>query len=40
DGRMGSDPALATVEKGGELVALAAQGLVNVVDSFSSEAKP
>jgi creatinine amidohydrolase len=26
DGRMGSDPALATPEKGGELVALAAKG--------------
>jgi creatinine amidohydrolase len=37
---MGSDPALATVEKGAELVALAAQGLVKVVDSFSHEATP
>lgn len=40
DGRMGSDPALATVEKGGELVALAAQGLVKTVNAFSNEAKP
>ena len=39
DGRMGSDPALATVEKGGELVALAAQGLVKTVNAFSNEAK-
>ncbi|WP_339468696.1 creatininase family protein [Pseudomonas sp. EL_65y_Pfl1_R83] len=40
DGRMGSDPALATVEKGGELVALAAQGLIKTVNNFSNEAKP
>ncbi|MGH7016908.1 MAG: creatininase family protein, partial [Caulobacteraceae bacterium] len=32
DGRMGSDPALATPEKGGELVKLAAEGLVREVD--------
>lgn len=37
DGRMGSDPALATPEKGGELVALAAKGLVRAVDAFSRE---
>jgi creatinine amidohydrolase len=37
---MGSDPALATVEKGGELVALAAQGLIKTVNAFSNEAKP
>jgi len=40
DGRMGSDPALATPEKGGELVALAAKGLVQAVDTFSREPKP
>ncbi|MGL5999372.1 MAG: creatininase family protein [Pseudomonas proteolytica] len=40
DGRMGSDPALATPEKGGELVALAAKGLVAAVHAFSSEAMP
>jgi creatinine amidohydrolase/Fe(II)-dependent formamide hydrolase-like protein len=40
DGRMGSDPALATPEKGGELVKLAAQGLVQVVDTFSREVAP
>lgn len=40
DGRMGSDPALATPEKGGELVALAAKGLVSAVDAFSREAMP
>jgi creatinine amidohydrolase/Fe(II)-dependent formamide hydrolase-like protein len=37
DGHMGSDPALATPEKGGELVALAAKGLVRAVDAFSRE---
>ncbi|UZJ58861.1 creatininase family protein [Pseudomonas sp. KU26590] len=37
DGRMGSDPALATPEKGAELVALAAKGLVRAVDAFSRE---
>ncbi|MBT9304109.1 creatininase family protein [Pseudomonas sp. TAE6080] len=40
DGRMGSDPALATPAKGGELVALAAKGLVSAVDAFSREAMP
>ncbi|MFO2466306.1 creatininase family protein [Pseudomonas sp. 15FMM2] len=40
DGRMGSDPALATPQKGGELVALAANGLVKAVDAFSREAIP
>ena len=40
DGRMGSDPALATPEKGGELVALAAKGLVSAVENFSREAMP
>ena len=37
DGRMGSDPALATPEKGGELVALAAKGLIEDVASFGAE---
>ncbi len=37
---MGSDPALATPEKGGELVALAAKGLVSAVHAFSREAMP
>ena len=40
DGRMGSDPALATPEKGGELVALAAEGLIADVADFSAEAFP
>ncbi|WP_339532699.1 creatininase family protein [Pseudomonas mucidolens] len=40
DGRMGSDPALATPQKGAELVALAANGLVKAVDAFSREALP
>ena len=40
DGRMGSDPALATPAKGGELVALAAKGLVAAVHAFSGEAMP
>ena len=37
DGRMGSDPAQATPEKGGELVTLAAQELVADVAQFSAE---
>lgn len=37
DGRMGSDPAQATPEKGRELVTLAAQSLVKELDAFSSE---
>lgn len=40
DGRMGSDPAQATPEKGGELVRLAAQGLVRALSAFSSETPP
>lgn len=40
DGRMGSDPALATPEKGGELVALAAKGLIEDVAGFSAEVAP
>ncbi len=37
DGRMGSDPGLATPEKGGQLVALAVQGLIEEVRAFSDE---
>lgn len=37
DGRMGSDPALATPEKGGELVALASRGLAEDVSAFGRE---
>lgn len=37
DGRMGSDPALATPEKGGELVKLAAASLLNEVAEFDAE---
>ncbi|WP_340646779.1 creatininase family protein [Phenylobacterium sp.] len=40
DGRMGSDPALATPEKGGELVAMAAAGLIEDVNAFSAEVAP
>ncbi len=40
DGRMGSDPALATPEKGGELVALAAKGLIEDVAAFGAEVAP
>jgi creatinine amidohydrolase/Fe(II)-dependent formamide hydrolase-like protein len=40
DGRMGSDPALATPEKGGELVATAAQGLIKDLAGFSAEVAP
>ena len=40
DGRMGSDPGLATPEKGGELVALAATGLVAEVAAFAAETLP
>lgn len=40
DGRMGSDPAQATPEKGGELVKLAAEGLVKEVAAFAAEASP
>jgi creatinine amidohydrolase len=38
DGRMGSDPGLATPEKGGELVKLAARGLVEELAAFAAEA--
>ncbi|MDG2521230.1 creatininase family protein [Caulobacter segnis] len=40
DGRMGSDPALATPEKGGELVALSAKGLIADLADFSAEPAP
>lgn len=40
DGRMGSDPALATPEKGGELVKMAAEGLIADVADFSAEPFP
>ena len=40
DGRMGSDPAQATPEKGGELVALAAASLLEDVAAFSAEIAP
>ncbi|MFJ3484397.1 creatininase family protein [Pseudomonas sp. NPDC090202] len=40
DGRMGSDPALATPEKGGALVALAARSLISELEAFSGEATP
>jgi creatinine amidohydrolase len=40
DGRMGSDPAQATPEKGGEIVALAAKGLVEEVREFAAEVAP
>ena len=34
---MGSDPLLATPEKGGELVALSVKGLVDELAAFSAE---
>jgi creatinine amidohydrolase len=40
DGRMGSDPAQATPEKGGELVALAAASLLEAVAAFDAEVSP
>ena len=40
DGRMGSDPAQASPEKGGALVKLAAQSLIRAVDAFSREIVP
>ena len=40
DGRMGSDPAQATPEKGGELVALAAKGLAADLAAFAAEPFP
>ncbi len=40
DGRMGSDPGLATPEKGGELVAAAVTALIEDVAAFSAEETP
>ena len=40
DGRMGSDPGQATPEKGGELVAMAAPGLIADVAEFAAEPFP
>ena len=40
DGRMGSNPGLATPEKGGELVKLAAQSLVRELAAFANESVP
>lgn len=40
DGRMGSDPAQATPEKGGELVALAARELLTDLAAFEAEIAP
>ncbi|ANI15328.1 amidase [Pseudomonas citronellolis] len=40
DGRMGSDPAQASIEKGQQLVALAARGLVQEVQAFGDESIP
>jgi creatinine amidohydrolase/Fe(II)-dependent formamide hydrolase-like protein len=40
DGRMGSDPGLATPEKGGEIVSLALKGLIQEVAEFDKEAFP
>lgn len=40
DGRMGSDPAQASPEKGGELVALAARELLADVAAFEAESAP
>ncbi len=40
DGRMGSNPALATPEKGGELVKLAVAGLLEEVAAFGAEVSP
>ena len=40
DGRMGSDPAQATPEKGGEIVRRAVDGLIGEVDAFGRESGP
>lgn len=40
DGRMGSNPGLASPEKGGQLVDLAAKGLMRVLQAFSDERIP
>ena len=39
DGRMGSDPGLATPEKGGDLVKLAAESLITDVAAFAGETR-
>jgi creatinine amidohydrolase len=40
DGRMGSDPAQATPDKGGEIVGLAAKGLIEEIRAFAAEPSP
>ncbi len=40
DGRMGSDPAQATPEKGGELVDMAANALLEDIAAFGAETAP
>ncbi len=40
DGRMGSDPGQATPEKGGELVKMAAEALLEDVKAFAAEVAP
>lgn len=40
DGRMGSDPAQATPEKGGELVSMAANALIEDLAAFAAERAP
>jgi creatinine amidohydrolase/Fe(II)-dependent formamide hydrolase-like protein len=40
DGRMGSDPAQATPEKGGRIVALAVEGLISDVKQFAAQTPP
>ena len=40
DGRMGSDPGLATPDSGAEIVALAVEGLISDVRAFGAEPRP
>ena len=40
DGRMGSDPGLATLDKGGELVYAAASALIDEVKAYDAEKTP
>ena len=40
DGRMGSDPGLATPEAGGEIVSLAVKGLIADLKAFENEPHP
>ena len=40
DGRMGSDPGQATPEKGGEILRLAADGLISELGTFAAEVGP